>query len=228
MRRHHNAHLAQTTRHDKYLRKIGEIDPVEAQKIKDDIDQAFSEVNNYEERKKRVSEKSQDPSLVPLDLDIGYTQSSSWDAYGLSAEVMEESVRVKNQVLDEVSDILSLKNSTLDLGSALFSNIANMDFVDEKTLKKNRQENKVAEWRAKIYSELARIEPTLSNEFGFSMVLLSYLPKGRSMYPVRYLADIWNLIDDSPPRMEPVDQNTVETLFQPEKTQSFLKSSLHN
>ena len=213
-----------------YLRKIEAVNPKLALQIKNDIDQAYSQSSEYEKRKKEISEKSQEPSLVPLDLDTGYTQSSSWDVYGLKAETMEQAIRVKKQVLDEASELLSLKNSTLDLGSALFSNIANMDFVDQKTLKKNRQDNKVAEWIAKIYSELSNIEPTLSNEFGFSMVFLSYLPKSQPFYPVRYLAEMWGLIDENgnitTERMTPVDQPTLEGLFQPPKTQDFLKNSL--
>ena len=88
---------------------------------------------------------------------------------------------------------------------------------------------KIKLWKSEIYAELSRIEPTLSNEFGFSMVFLSYLPKNQPFYPVRYLAEFWKLVDeDGAPittdRMKSIDPSLIDHLMYPPKTQSFLES----
>lgn len=217
-----------------YLDKIREIDPEEANSIKVEIDSAYLKTNGVEDRIKKASEGSQQPTLTP-DLN-GYM-----DGLWLDNEAFDQAVKVKNFITSEVDRILVQGDHKLskDLGSALFSNVKEMDFVSEEKLKENRQNNKIAVYKTKLYSELSLIERKLSNEFGFSLVFLSYLPKGMPWYPIEWLAECWGLklntsraLEGRPdhgtvpsqPVLDELDTTEIEKKLSPDKTEDYLKS----
>ena len=180
-----------------WLRRIAEIDPAEADLIRIEIDAEYKQTMDSEARLKKASENSQQPSLVPDTVTPSYITEvfdNVIQDYGLSHSVFEQAQKVKEFILNELN-VIDTGEASANLGSALFTNVTEMEFVDEEIVKKSRQNNKIKLYKAELYSALYQMERTLSSEFGFSMVFLSYLPKGRSFYPVRWLADQWGLID---------------------------------
>lgn len=206
-----------------WLRRIAEIDQTEADRIRIEIDAEYKDTDDdwAVERRKKASENSQQPSLVPDTVTPSYI-TQLFDTvikdYGMSHSVFEQAQKVKEFIVNEVESTLSTGTGTYDLGSALFTDVTKMEFVDEEIVKKGRQNNKIKLYKAELYSALFEIEKTLSSEFGFSMVFLSYLPKGLDFYPVRWLAEQWNLIDQNgvkpeTPPLEKLDPNKIKDLM---------------
>lgn len=202
-----------------WLRRIAEIDQAEADQIRIDIDAEYKDTDEdwAKERRKKASEGSQQPSLVPDTVTPSYITEvfdNVIQDYGLSHSVFEQAEKVKEFILNEVNNSLATGEAVADLGSALFTDVKEMEFVDEEVIKKSRQANKIKKYKAELYSALYMIERTLSSEFGFSMVFLSYLPKGRSFYPVRWLAEQWGLVDQfgAHPTADPEVDHTLPQL----------------
>jgi len=214
----------------KYLGKIRKIDPEEANRIKLDIDQLYLQQQNHDERIKAINEKSQVDPLMPPDGQIRPGITNPYEGYGAREAVIEQSLKLKEAVAEQISDAMELAFFPIEIGSGLFANLDNAGIVETAQHEKNTKEDKVKYWTGKIYNEIAKVERKYSSEFGFSMVLLSYLPKGMHVYPVRWLADAWRLIDEdgnpiTAPSLEQIDVGRASAML-PNNTLDTLKGAL--
>lgn len=163
----------------KYLSKIKEIDSAKAESIKNEIDSLFTQTSNHDEKDIKIEESSQ-ISLLP----------DRQPSYELAKTLGQN---IQNQI----DNMLNIPSNIFSVGSSLYTNLANIGIEDKETAETSAKGNKVLYYYAKIYAEIAKIKPSLSSEFGFSMVFLSYLPKGMGFYPVRHVAWLLQLLDQN-------------------------------
>lgn len=181
------------------LSLIRQIDPDEADAIKDEINNLFAQTTNHDERKNELTNNSQ-ISLVP-------DRIAEKDA----AKILGD------QIQSQIDNITKTPLDILDLGSTLYTNITSTGIVSSETAEANEKDRKIKYYKALIYAEIAKQEPYLSNEYGFSLVFLSYLPKSIGFYPVRWLAEVCKLVDEDgnsidEPGLQPLDSDVIRAL----------------
>ena len=165
---------------DKHLRRIKRLDPVEAEKIKEEINTLFAKKNDpANERKKSLEDKS------ILDAMTDTEWNDSLDA-------------AKELGANTINKLQSSITKPFEIGSAVYTNIENNGGIFSKSQnEETSRRNKIAYLKAKIYADIARAELDYSNEFGFSLLFLSYLPKGLPFYPVRHISQLLGLNDSA-------------------------------
>ncbi len=97
-----------------------------------------------------------------------------------------------------INKLQSSITKPFEIGSAVYTNIENNGGIFSKSQnEETSRRNKIAYLKAKIYADIARAELDYSNEFGFSLLFLSYLPKGLPFYPVRHISQLLGLNDSA-------------------------------
>ena len=186
-----------------HLNKIRELDPAAADAIVDEIDNLFAQTSNHDDKDTKIQESSQ-ISVLP-------DRQSDYDlAKNLGASIQ-----------NQIDQLTNIPSNLFDVGSALYTNLSNIGIASKEKTEATSKSNKILYRKAKIYAEIAKIKNTLSSEFGFSMVFLSYLPKGLPFdaYPVRYIAARLELLDkdDNPVTSTaappPIDENKINELL---------------
>lgn len=164
-----------------WLAKIRDKDRQRAADIADDIDTLFTKTDSADDtfRKDHITNKS----VVQ-------------ESYPVKAAMYQTSQQLKHSVkleLDKkVDSVLNLFDTST---SAVVNWNDNVGFVPQEDAEKIDLDNELNFYESKIYAELAKAESNLTNEFGFSLILLSYLPQGIPFYPVRFLAEKLGLIE---------------------------------
>lgn len=163
-----------------YLAKIRDIDKQEAENFRNEIDTLFTKtaVSDDDDRKKALSDKSI--------IDAAYPNKAAMIS---TAEALRDGI--KSELSNRTNSILNL----FDIGSAIYANLEDVGIVPVEEGKQIEKDNKINYYKAKTYVELAKAESQITNEFGFSLILLSYLPKGINFYPVRFIAQQLGLIE---------------------------------
>ena len=172
-----------TVRH--YLARIRAVDPQRAADIADRIDTLYTKTAPEDDEYRKDT------------IDANRFVS---DAYPASAEMHKRADQLKESILlelqkkvDNVQNMFDLGRST---GARLTSSSKNENKVESKEDGEKRDKDYQLEtWERKIWNELHAKEAALTNEFGFSLILLSYLPQGLPFYPVRWMAERLGLVE---------------------------------
>jgi len=166
----------------RYLSQIRELDKQEAENFRNEIDTLFTKtaVSDDDDRKQTLSDKSI--------IDAAYPNKAAMLS---TAEALRDGI--KNELKSRTNSILNL----FDLGSSLYANLEDVGIVPVEEGKQIEKDNKITYYKAKTFVELAKAESQITKEFGFSLILLSYLPKGIPFYPVRFLAQQLGLIEQT-------------------------------
>lgn len=174
-----------------YLNKIRSVDPDAADRILDEISIEATKVSDDkdEERKKIISEESviaeSYPPAFKDELDALKTTSN----------------QLQTDILNELSTRADSIVGLVENASAALVGVVNPDsygFVEPEESLEITENASVVGWEAALRYEIAMAEAKLTNQFGFSLILLSYLPKGLPMYPVRFMAERIGLIEQDP------------------------------
>ena len=144
-----------------------------------------------------VAESALDVITNPLD-SLTSVAVSTWDVITSpieSAKVTYESITSGvNSAITAVTETKEMRYSTAYF-SAMKTKLKNHVLYDPKIHSDYHIEQKVKHHKMMIHRELVRITPKLSTEFGFSQVLVSYLPKSGVFHPIAWLAKLLELED---------------------------------
>ena len=195
------------------LSRMRQIDPVETENFKKTINSLFAQTTNHDDKNKQIEDNAQ--------IQVGNTDrvSEAQAAAALGASIQEK--------IDSLSD---LPSNILNIGSSLYANVTDIGVVPKEEYEKNQDDNSIKMYKSQIWQEISKIEKKLSSEFGFSLILLSYLPKGMNVYPIRFIADALGLIDEegdavTQEGLTPLDEQTILDLL-PNKTLQDLENDL--
>ena len=197
------------------LNRMREIDPIEADAFRKEINSIFAQTTNHKERKIQLENNSQ--------ITVGNTDRASETAI---------STALANQIQEQIDNLEEIPKNILDLGSSVYANIADTGIYPKSTYEQNAKADKINWYKSQIWNEIGKIEPKLSNELGFSIIFMSYLPKGlyKDNYPVRFIAEKLQLFDEdgNPITQEPLDtlENDIITSLLPNKTLLDLENDL--
>ncbi|MEK9694621.1 MAG: hypothetical protein VW270_02595, partial [Candidatus Poseidoniales archaeon] len=161
-----------------------------------------------------IGESLLDVITNPID-SITSLASSTWDVVTSpieSAKVAYESVTSGvNSAITAVAETKEMRYSAAYF-STMKTKLKNHVLYDPKTSSDFHVQQKVKHHKMMIHAELVRITPKLSTEFGFSQVLVSYLPKTGVFHPVAWLAKLLGLEDQ--------DGNAPKFSHEPENTET--------
>jgi hypothetical protein len=168
-----------------YLTKIRSIDRQRAADIADEIDTLFTKTDSADDtfRKDFITNKS----VVQ-------------ESYPVSAAMYQKSQQLRHSIQLELGKKKDNVLSLFDLSTSVYARLTSDTTEKESSVESKEDEErrereiKLATWESKIWKELEKAESNLTNEFGFSLVLLSYLPQGMPFYPIRYLAEKLGLV----------------------------------
>lgn len=214
-----------------YLTKIAAIDSAEAIAIKNEVDSVFTQTSPADDKIRK--NKIRDNSVIN-------------PAYPPAAAITASALALQTSLETEVKGRANNLKSLFDLGSSVLADLTEPSGVmTAAEAKQVEQEQKIAYYKAKIYAECAKYESNMTNEFGFSIILLSYLPKGLGFYPVRFIAQQLGLFEQNvstdavkifvPPNsgvppsqvLTELDSATIDALM-PNKTKADLMNNLMN
>lgn len=154
------------------LSEMATIDPQAALDTKNSIDAHFAKtsVDQDEERKKVLS----DNSVVEA-------------AYPARSYIVGKSQELRDGIKAELDSRLQSVTALFDIGSAAKANL-DEGIIPITETEKQEKERELSNLNVKIWTECVKANAKVTDEFGFSLILLSYLPKGLPFYPIRALA----------------------------------------
>jgi len=192
-----------------------------------------------------IGESILDVITNPID-SIKSLASSTWDVVTNPIESIKVGYEsVSSGVNSAITAVVETKEMRYSAAyfSGMKNKLKNHVLYDPKTTSDFYVEEKFKHHNMMIQRELVRITPKLSTEFGFSQVLVSYLPKTGVFHPIAWLAKLFELEpqdgtglklpddskDEKPETLiEVLDRGTVSSFIEessPEISQEKLKVS---